>query len=216
MPSLATDRPDGEGTYLDPLPEMIYWFQGARFWNPTLDLSRFKVIVHMRDPRDLVCNQYWWALQHPNRIDPPEVAEAKRRQVEAEGIDAFVLGRDNRDSYAMVRGVSAGPWGDAATYTSYAQLCCSFDLLMHRLCRTFGRTASEVAGGLRMERPESLTANPNWVKVGGTWQGADVTPGRFRGELRKATIARLNAKYAPELAFMQQRDADFLAYHYDP
>ena len=216
VPSPATDRPDGEGTYLDPDADMIYWFQGNRYWNPSIDLSSFKLIVHMRDPRDLVCNQYWWALQHPNTTDPPEVAAAIRQQTEADGIHKFAIARDNRGAYSMHRDVSLGPHGDTATYTSYAQLCCAFDLLMYRVCKLFGRSPAEVAPGLRFERPEALTANPNWVKVGGTWQGADVTPGRFRKELRKTVIAELNTRYANELAMMRQRDAAFLAHHYEP
>lgn len=195
---------------------ILYWFRGPRHWTADVDLEAFRTVMHFRDPRDLACNQYWWALQHPNTIDSPEVAEEKRAKVEAEGIDRYALGRNNSASYAVMINASNGPRGDVITWTSYAQLCCAFDLLMHRVCVLFGRDPAEVAPGLRFERPEALTANPNWVKVGGTWQGADVTPGRFRKELRKTVIAELNIRYEAELALMRQRDADFLAYHYGP
>ncbi len=212
-PALA--EPGEGGTWLDPDSRTVYWFQGPRHWNPAIDLSRFTCIVHMRDPRDLACNQYWWALQHPNTTVTPEVAEARRLKVEREGIDKYVMGRNNQGSYDMLMSVSDSPVGDRATYTSYAQLCCAFDLLADRLCQAFGRRQREVAEALQVERPENLWSNPDWVKVGGTWKGTDVTPRRFAKELQPETIEAVTAKYARELEFCRHRDADFLAYHYD-
>lgn len=212
--SPAVPEPGVEGTFLDPERNAIYWFQGPRHWNPAIDLSRFRCIVHMRDPRDLACNQYWWALQHPNTNVSPELAEIRRRKVEDGGIDQYVLGRNNQASYDMLMTASDAASGDATTYTSYAQLCCAFDLLMDNLCRTFGRAQSEVAEALRIERPENLTANADWVKVGGTWKGSDITPGRHRRELRPESQDSLVTKYARELAFCRRRDTGFLAYHY--
>lgn len=212
-----TEKPDDptSGTFIDPGSNRLYWFQGPRYWNPAIDLSKFKVIIHFRDPRDLACNQYWWALQHPNTHDAPEVAEEKRRKVEAGGIDKYALGRNNREIFDIFRTVSDGAMGNYATYTSYTQLCVAFDELIDRLCRCFDKRQSDVASALFNERPERLAANPEWVKVGGTWQGADIAPGRFRRELNTETIEAITVKWKQELLFCQRRDASILAHHYE-
>jgi hypothetical protein len=202
-------------TFLDhKAPNILYWFRGPRHWDSALDVSGFRMIAHFRDPRDLACNQYWWALQHPNTHDAPEVAEEKRRKVEEGGMDPYVLGRNNTASYKMLRDLSDGPMGDATTWTSYNQLCCAFDYMVDNLCRTFNRAPSSVAEALRIERPENLFANPDWVKVGGTWKGSDVTPGRFRRDLLPETVVALTKKNAAELALCQRRDAPFMGHHY--
>lgn len=210
-------REAGEGrTFLDPRAAgTLTWFRGPRDWDPALDLSGFTVIGHFRDPRDLACNQFWWALQHPNTHDTPERAAEKRAKVERMGIDAYALGRNNTEAYAKLMALSEGPAGDGVTWTSYNQLCCAFDYLMDNLCRAFGRAPSQVAEALRMERPENLPGNPDWQKVGGTWQGSDVMPGRFRRDLRPETQAAITAKLSAELAFCRRRDAPFMAHHYD-
>lgn len=203
-------------TFLDPTArDTLTWFRGPRDWNPTLDLSAFTVIAHFRDPRDLACNQFWWALQHPNTHDTPERAAEKRAKVERMGIDAYALGRNNGEGYAKLAALSDSPIGDAVTWTSYNQLCCAFDYMVDNLCRTFGRAPSEVAPLLRMERPENLAGNAQWVKVGGTWKGSDVMPGRFRRDLKPETQDAMTAKLAAELAFCRRRDAPFMAHHYD-
>ena len=202
-------------TFLDRKNDnILYWFRGPRNWTPEIDLSAFRVAAHFRDPRDLACNQYWWALQHPNSIDTPEVADAKRAKVEAEGIDRYALGRNNSASYQVLINASNGPRGDVITWTSYAQLCCAFDYMADNLCRLFNRAPSEVAEALRIERPENLQGNADWVKVGGTWKGSDITPGRFRQDLKPETIEAMDRKLRPELEFCRHRDAGFLAHHY--
>jgi hypothetical protein len=206
---------DREGvTFLDPTAgDVLYWFRGPRHWDPTLDLSSFRIIGHFRDPRDLACNQYWWALQHPND-DPPEVAEEKRRKVLEMGIDRYVLGRNNASIYNLMRSLADGPMGEGVTWTSYNQLVSAFDYMMDNLCRVFGRAPSEVAEVLRNERPEAVTGNDRWLKGGGAWEGADVMPGRFRRDLKPETAAALTAKVQAELAFCRQHDAPFMEHHY--
>ncbi|OYX35511.1 MAG: hypothetical protein B7Y99_03095 [Caulobacterales bacterium 32-69-10] len=214
-PALAAPGPEEEGTFVDPDANTIWWFQGPRHWNPEIDVSRFKVMVHFRDPRDLACNQYWWALQHPNTKDSPEEAERKRLKVEAMGLEKYALGRNNFAAYAPMMAISEGPTGDDTTYTSYAQLCSAFDLLVDNLCRVFDCSPSSVAEKLIGERPESLFNNPDWVKVGGTWKGADISPGRYRRELSPEGIKQLTEKWRKELDFCAQRDASFLSYLYE-
>jgi len=202
-------------TFLDvKAANVLYWFRGPRHWDAGLDVSDLRMIAHFRDPRDLACNQYWWALQHPNTHDTPEVAAEKRRKTEEGGIDAYVLGRNNTTSFSMLRGLSDSPAGAVTTWTSYNQLCCAFDYMVDNLCRTFNRAPSAVVDELRTERPENLAGNAEWVKVGGTWKGADVTPGRFRADLKPETVEGLNKKLAKELTFCRERDAPFMAHHY--
>lgn len=214
--SPAADDPGPDRTFLDPAAKKtIYWFQGGTHWNDAIDLSPFRAIVHLRDPRDLACNQFWWALQHPNLTDPPEVAAQWRRSVEAMGIDEYVFIADNSLSTRMIRQIVASPIGPSIACTSYAQLCCAFDLIIESLCDLFGTSRRYAADTLHQERPENVQANSQWIKVGGTWQGADISPGRFRRELRPETAERLTRKYAGELAMMRGWDAPFLAHHYE-
>jgi len=194
--------------------DTISWIRNPKFWDPALDLSGIGLIGHFRDPRDLACNQYWWALQHPNLTDSPELAAARLAKIEAGGIDKYAVNRNNNNAFRMMSSVSDGPLGDTATWTSYSQLCCAFDYLMDGLCKRFGRAPSEVAEALRIERPENLGGNPDWVKVGGTWKGSDITPGRFRRELRPESVAEITRRNAHLLAYCRQRDAGFLEHHY--
>lgn len=209
----ALEKQEGT-TFLDARANILYWFRGPRYWNRSLQTDAFRIIGHFRDPRDLACNQYWWALQHPNTHDALEVTEQKRREVEARGIDSYALGRNNRASYEMLMGLSNLPIGDVVTWTSYAQLCCSFDHMVDNLCRTFNRAPSHVAEELRIERPENLGGNPDWVKVGGTWKGSDVSPGRYRRDLHEDTVHAITVKHREELAFCRQRDTNYLGHFY--
>ncbi len=211
--SPATPKGSAEGTPIDPDSDQIYWFQGPRYWNPAIPLEKCQVIAHVRDPRDLACNQYWWALQHPNDRDPPEVAEEKRRKVEAAGIDAFVLAANYADLYAVYRDIAVREAGNTV-WTSYTQLCSAFDYLVFSLATLLEREPRDFVKKLIVERPENLGGNANWSKVGAVWQGADIGPGRFRRELQPETIKAAGRRFAEELAFCRSKEPDFLRPHY--
>jgi hypothetical protein len=73
----------------------IYMYNTPHIANVSLRDPSIRIVTNFRDPRDMACNQYHWALQHPilNKTEQ-EIAEYRAR-VRATSIDQFVLNADN-------------------------------------------------------------------------------------------------------------------------
>ncbi|RAH96548.1 hypothetical protein DLJ53_32070 [Acuticoccus sediminis] len=189
-------------------PATVYLFNAPAVWPKDLDLRTVRLICNFRDPRDLCCNHYYWALQHHVRNKSDEAVAAHRRAVEKKGIDAFVLGVDKSDHYrpfADVLHKIDSDGGEDVCVLSYNQLCLSIDAMAERLAGFLGVVdAAHVARAIEPERVENLSANPRWI--GQEWFGSDIAPGRHRRELKPETIAQLTRTYAGILGLLRALD----------
>ena len=171
-----------------------------------LDTS-IKLITNFRDPRDLVCNQFFWALQHPilNKSEQ-EVADF-RKKIEEDGIDAYALRIDNEVQFQGFKALRERLFDEANTLNlSYSQLCLDFDGLVSRVMTFLDIPHEDVLWDLvESQRSSNLQQNAAWI--GQMWTGTDVSPGRHRKELAKETVATLDARYKDTLAFLRDLEA---------
>ncbi|MDQ7990024.1 MAG: hypothetical protein REI09_10380 [Candidatus Dactylopiibacterium sp.] len=173
----------------------------------SLITSGVRVITNFRDPRDMACNQYYWALQHPDvtgRLSESAL-ESKREKIRSAGIDAFVQNVDNSIHFRMFEAMAdrlVRPSRDVLNL-SYAQLCLDFDSLVSDLLGFFEvEMDGDLAASIESERPERIDNNPSWI--GNHWTGGDVSPGRYRKELSCETIQKFNDRHASVFGLMRK------------
>jgi hypothetical protein len=182
----------------------IYLYNTPHFVNPKLADTDLKLIVNFRDPRDLACNQYHWALQHPVANQTLEDIEQHRRSVAENGIDNFVAKQDNNILFNSIKVLASRlQSGDPHTLNlSYGQLCLDFDNVVRRLIRFLGVAEESVPWDqVELERTGNLKRNPNWI--GQLWSGADIMPGRYRTDLSRQTIAIVDDRYRENLKLVR-------------
>ncbi len=204
-------------SYEPPAEDHIVLFNAPTRWNWNLDLRKYNFIVNTRDPRDMVCNKYFWEFTHPMPGDTPEKMEARAEKARQEGIDAHVLSRPKFRAYGVLERVLKEAPPQNCTFIGYALYCLHFDDAVAKIAAMFGTDVARLPPGLRKrveaERVENLADNKRWI--GQRWAGSDTMPGRHRHELQPATIAALTQRYAHELAFLRSIDDPRVAEYYD-
>jgi hypothetical protein len=98
LSGLAYHSPNVPGSGLDArrlLTDKEVWrtrhgcFAPVRFFVDIPDAENYEIILHLRDPRDVLVSMFYsYCFIHPGEV-PPDTGY--RREVAAEGIDAFVL-----------------------------------------------------------------------------------------------------------------------------
>ena len=183
-------------------------------FNNDLDVSKYRWIVNMRDPRDLLCNQFHWVFSHPR----PELSEAEieefRERFRAQGIDQSVLNSKIMIQYDQVLKTVARIPRDRLILRTYASLCMNFDAYVQGMADFLDiKLRPEQLQVIENERAEHLKDNPKWI--GNEWPGADAMPGRYLEELRPETILELNRRYSGVLDFLRENDDPAVASTYD-
>ena len=182
----------------------IYMYNTPHFVNASFNNPDLKLITNFRDPRDLACNQFHWAQQHPVLHKSAEELEERRRLVAEEGIDAFVSKQDNNILFRSLRALEQRLAGGDQNILklSYSQLCLDFDQLLESIIGFLGVDRQAVPWQvLERERTSNLENNPNWI--GQVWTGSDIMPGRYRRELRPETIEVIDNRYRENLRFVR-------------
>lgn len=184
-------------------------------WNRNIDLAEFRVLLNFRDPRDMLCNQYYWALHHPSP-DSPDALLSHRNSVEAQGIDEFVLGNNPIMDFDSIKYIYDNTNVENRFVISYAQLCLDFDLLLERLCSWLNLQLSiDIIARTEDERIENVASNDSFVSAIGSWQGKDFHPGRYSRELKPETVNKLNERFQGTLDFLRLIEAPHLRRFYD-
>lgn len=182
----------------------LFMYNTPHFVNSHFASPEVKLITNFRDPRDLACNQFYWAQQHPILNRTEEEIAAIRRSVAERGIDDFVAKIDNNSLFNSLRALAPrlSSRDPKILYLSYSQLCLDFDNLIQKLIAFLEVPASSVPYALlEKERTVNLDKNPHWI--GQVWTGTDILPGRYRRELSKATISIIDRKYQESLKFVR-------------
>jgi len=182
----------------------LYMYNTPHIANKNLGNPDLRLIVNFRDPRDLSCNQFHWAMQHPilGRSEQ-EIAEYRAR-VQEQGLDKFALSVDNNVQFNAFKAIESRLRTESpdVLLLSYNQLCLDFDNMLARIAAFFG---VEIDGAtqalLEKERTDNLGKNPAWI--GQIWSGSDTMPGRHRAELAAPTILALDDKYRDNLALLR-------------
>ena len=166
-----------------------------------------KLITNFRDPRDLVCNQFFWALQHPILNKSEQDIADFRKRIEEDGIDAYALRIDNEVQFQCFKALRERLFDGVNTLNlSYSQLCLDFDGLVTRMMDFLEIPREDVLWDLvESQRSSNLPNNTAWI--GQMWTGTDVSPGRHRRELAKETITKLDARHRDTLEFLRALEA---------
>lgn len=209
-PNITDVKPEGEFVMIRSV---------SNFDHPLYD-ERFLYIVNTRDPRDMLCNQYYWLTQHPvNYLSDPreiELATKKRQEMFDEGIDAFVLrtasSRPYKYAFELHDRLLNG--ADNVLVLSYAQLCCDYHPMVERILNYFQieEPSRKALAAIKAESPEGISDNQKWI--GNTWVGTDTMPGRYRSELKPKTIETLNRQWADTLDRLAQMEVPHLRHLY--
>lgn len=187
----------------------LFYNMPFRF-NRNLELSNYKFIVNYRDPRDRICNEYFWQFSHPRENETGEEKDARIKSIKELGIDNWVLDRirspNPRNFYDNLFWILEN--APETVVATYAQLCCGFDGFIKRISDFTGAPLTDkVMKALEPERPENIESHPQWI--GGQWSGSDTMPGRYKRELLPATIEKLNQYFEPLLRNMAKHDPEF-------
>ncbi len=173
-------------------------------------------IVNFRDPRDMWCNQYYWLTQHPARTEKARQDRILRFE---RGIDASVLqslkALKSDRSFSLVLDIYKNkdlPKNNVL-FVSYAQLCLEFDSMVDNINQFLSANLTKENNDvLYNESPEGLSENPEWI--GKKWQGCDISPGRFKQELKNDTLLKLDSELKLYLSIFEDVEIPELKYLY--
>ncbi len=190
-------------------------FGPLRFFVPSAALSSANIIVHLRDPRDVLTSMFFsYCFIHPGEI---EANTGYRKEVAKEGIDKFVLDMTD-ENFIRYKG-DYGTGSQYSRYTgnihnryvtylrevvgkpnavviSYEEMVLDFASWLRKLLAAF-----ELAD---MDETYRFVANRHakTVKPAGEniWSHKrKVTPGDYKEKLRTETISELNLRFSKVL-----------------
>jgi hypothetical protein len=190
-------------------------FGPIRFFVPSAALDDANIVVHLRDPRDVLTSMFFsYCFAHPGEI---EANTGYRKEVAEAGIDKFVLdmvdenfasyqgeyGRGARyrkqvgniyDRYVTyLREIAGRP---NALIISYEEMVLDFDSWLRKLLTTFESIAAEKTHTFVVHR-HAESVKPSGEDI---WaHKRKVTPGDYKEKLQPATISKLNLKFSEVL-----------------
>ncbi|MGP7735213.1 sulfotransferase domain-containing protein [Oceanimonas smirnovii] len=157
--------------------------------------SDYKFIVNFRDPRDRLCNSYYWMQQHPHLPgEAKKDIEARAAKIQEKGINSWVTENVNpkyeRSILSFVKKLKSEDY----CVCTYASLCLDFDNFIFNIAKFLDiKLEDDHWKMLENERVENISSNSQWI--GDKWKGSDVMPGRYIRELNNKTINYLGEVY---------------------
>ena len=186
-------------------------FAPIRFYSPLAPLGDSKIILHVRDPRDVLVSMYFsYCFIHPGKIEP---MSGYRKEVEARGIDEFVklMSSDNhmqlRGDYGTgnVLGEHIGSvlerYQNYAThvlsrkdviFVKYEEMVMDFDSWLEKVVAPFKlNDTDDIVERISLENRDTFHVPSENIHR----KKRQVTPGDHKNKLRPETIDYLNSKY---------------------
>ncbi|WP_191083698.1 hypothetical protein [Roseococcus microcysteis] len=204
----VAQRMDLVATEVPPATGHLVKHNAPHLFNRATPLADYRFLLHARDPRDVLCNQYHWHFVHPFPGETPEQEAARRQRIAAMGIDEWVLAQDFTPTFRGFMDVAQRINPADRLFIGYVRYCLHFDEVMERIANFLGTSIDAMTpaqlAALEQERVANLAGNPKWI--GQTWAGADTAPGRHRQELQPRTIWKLSNRYAWFLDFLRETD----------
>lgn len=172
-------------------------------------LDDYRIVLHLRDPRDALTSWYYSAaFSHPRKEGGFNPSDAERERWAAEGIDRFVL--ENRHMvveryWTLLQNLHGRP---NVIFTRYEDLISDFDSWLGSFLAVFDHVprAQETVGLFRRRTRIDRIRDELVRAHGEAFQPPDredqfshkrqVTPGDFRRKLQPSTIEILNQDLA--------------------
>lgn len=176
-----------------------------QYLNLDQSFESFKFIINVREPKDLLCNMYYWALVHPDPNLSDEELIEKREVIKGKGIDGFVLNNDITLFYEPIMQLVESLPNSEYRFLTYSNMCLDFDDSIKRIAKFLNvKMTKNHWDQLLPERVSNLKDNGSWI--GNSWEGSDILPGRYLKELSTDTIEKLNFKYEKIIKFVSEAD----------
>ncbi len=201
-------------------------FGPLRFFVPTRALDQASIILHLRDPRDVLVSMFYsYCYMHAGEI---ERHTGYRREVAEAGIDQFVLDMVGEPFFRY-----RGDYGIGSRYkkhvgnvcdryqrylkevfdrpntvvVSYEEMVLAFPGWLEKIIRAFGLTnPDETRTTVEARHANSVAAG----EEEDVWSHKrKVTPGDHREKLQSETIRRLDEIFAPVLEKLGYAGADY-------
>jgi Sulfotransferase domain len=191
------------------------YFGPLRFFVPSAALESANIIVHLRDPRDVLTSMFFsYCFMHPGEI---EANTGYRKEVAEAGIDKFVL-----DMSDATFSRYTGDYGTGSPYSryigniqerymtylrevigkpnavvvSYEEMVLDFPSWLRKFLAAF-ELADADATYRFVERRHAETVKPAGEDI---WSHKrKVTPGDYKEKLKPETIAELNLRFSEVL-----------------
>ena len=204
-------------------------FGPVRLFIRSTALESAKIVLHLRDPRDVLTSMFFsYCFMHPGEILPDT---GYRKEVANAGIDKFVLDMSDENfscykgSYGtgILYGAQIGSVRDRyATYLreivgrpnvillSYEEMLLNFPGWLRKLLASFGlRDVEETYAFVRrridvekdVTRKAAMSARDRTKPIGEDLSShrRKATPGDYKAKLQPATISELNARFSDAL-----------------
>lgn len=209
--ALRTHSKDAISSLVPPKDGKFLLFNYPPSLNRDMPLTDYKYMINFRDPRDRICNSYFWQFSHPSK-ETEEKRARRIARVRNMGMDRWVMDRIAQraedDYYQNIFWLLENAHQDTCVVATYAQLCCDFDSFIKKVIKITGVTPSPIAWeALEGERPEAVENNAKWI--GNEWAGSDVVPGRYKHELKPETIEAVSEYFKNTLRKMAAADPEF-------
>jgi len=198
-------------------------FGPLRFFVPSAALSNASIIVHLRDPRDVLTSMFFsYCFMHPGEIEPNT---GYRKEVGEAGIDKFVLDMsdENFSRYKGDYGIGSkygryigNVYDRYATYLreivskpnavviSYEEMVLDFASWLRKFLAPFELADADETYKLVMRR-HAKTVKPAGEDI---WSHKRrVTPGDYKEKLRPETISKLNVRFRQVLDALGYSDS---------
>jgi len=178
-----------------------YLYGPFRAWLPIPDLGTYRILLILRDPRDILTSAYFSeAFSHSAPFARSRMAEfeARRERVQNTSIDEFVLGRAD-DLFRLIEEYREMSVAFGVPVLTYETMLLDFDSFLDGVeaqlkITITGRQRSELRtlGQIGQELGDDPA---NHLRKG--------TPGDHRDKLAPRTVERLTATFAPQLEWMR-------------
>lgn len=212
------DKPSNLRSHIFDKADGLYLFNQPRFFNYDFysPSSERKIVVNFRDPRDLLCNMYYWQFIHPSKRSPEENERYKSVLLER-GIDWFCESQDFSENFHdLLNFIHTHRLNENLLICSYAQMCFSVEEVVLKLIKFFHIDTVDSVKLSKIcdeEHPSFLLKFKPGISH--SWAGSDFVPGRARVELKPATFKKLSSKYEKYLTIMKELDNSKFAFFYD-
>ena len=209
----------------DFIAERTGCFGPLRFFVPSTALESANIILHLRDPRDVLTSMFFsYCFMHPGEI---EANTGYRKEVAEAGIDKFVLDMSD-ENFTRYR----GEYGTGSRYgryignirdryityfreiirkpnavlISYEEMVVNFGSWLRKFLAAF-ELADADETYRRVSSRHAKTVKPSGEDI---WSHKrKVTPGDYKEKLRPETISELNRRFSEVLGALGYSDPQY-------
>ncbi len=183
------------------LSELATWgerrgcFAPLRFFFAIPEELAAKVILHLRDPRDVLVSLYYSEAYSHNVIKGVfELGESERNEIKTMGIDRYVLemAAEFNDKYSAYRQFLSQP---GTTFVKYEDLILDFPKWLAEVVSGFGLKSEDFSQKLLKKYKKEFNVKKENVYS----HKRKIIPGDYQEKLQPETIIRLNEIFAENL-----------------